>query len=184
MANKLATFGGGCFWCTEAVFQRFKGVISVQSGYMGGHKLNPTYKEICTGTTGHAEVVQIKYDPGIISFETLLEIFWTSHDPTTLNRQGNDKGTQYRSVVFYEDEGQKESTLKSIEQVASKLYRDPIVTEVSSVSTFYPAENHHNDYFDRNGYAPYCRIIIAPKVNKTKEKFSHLLKESPLTHEE
>jgi peptide-methionine (S)-S-oxide reductase len=174
----LATFGGGCFWCTEAVFQRLHGVIKVEPGYMGGHIPNPSYREICTGTTGHAEIIQISFDSKEISYNTLLEVFWTVHDPTTLNRQGNDVGTQYRSVIFYHNDGQKTLAEKSIEKVASKIYGNKIVTEISPASTFYPAEKYHQNYFNRNGYAPYCRIIISPKVAKLKKKFTHLLKDT------
>jgi peptide-methionine (S)-S-oxide reductase len=173
---ETATFGAGCFWCVEAVFQRLKGVTKVTSGYMGGHTLNPTYKEICTGTTGHAEVLQIEYDPEVITFEELLEVLWTTHDPTTLNRQGNDRGTQYRSAVFYHNEQQKEIAEKSIQEVATPLYADPIVTEVTKISEFYPAESYHQNYYNYNGYAPYCRFVVAPKVSKLRQKFAHKLK--------
>ena len=179
MANKeIATFGAGCFWCVEAVFQRLQGVEKVVSGYMGGKNPNPTYKEICTGTSGHAEVTQIEYDPSIITYEELLEVLWTTHDPTTLNQQGNDRGTQYRSAVFYHSEDQKSKALKSIEEVASKLYDEPIVTEVTEAPEFYPAEKYHQDYFNSNSYVPYCRFVVAPKVTKLRNKFSHKLKEN------
>lgn len=176
MNKKKATFGAGCFWCVEAVFQRLKGVEQVVSGYMGGNIKNPTYREICSGLTGHAEVVQITYDEAIISFSELLEVLWTTHDPTTLNRQGADKGTQYRSVVFYHDENQKLDTEKSISDVASSLYDEEIVTEVAPADTFYPAEIYHQDYFNRNKFAPYCIAIINPKLSKLKQKFSSKLK--------
>ena len=174
----IATFGAGCFWCVEAVFQRMQGVEKVVSGHMGGNTLNPTYREICTGTTGHAEVAQITFDPSVISFEELLEVLWTTHDPTTLNRQGNDKGTQYRSAIFYHSEDQKAAAEKSIIEVAGKLYDDPIVTEITPATTFYPAENYHQDYFNSNSYAPYCRFVVAPKVSKLREKFAHKLKDN------
>ena len=143
-----ATFGSGCFWCSEAVFQRLKGVSSVQSGYSGGHMENPTYEQVCTGETGHAEVIQVEYDPELISYDELLEVFWNMHDPTTLNRQGNDVGTQYRSVIFYHDESQKglaESYKKRLD--ASDIWKDPIVTEISPIETFYPAEDYHGELF-------------------------------------
>lgn len=180
MENKnydIATFGAGCFWCVEAVFQRLKGVHKVESGYMGGNTPDPTYREICTGMTGHAEVAQITYDPEVISFEELLEVLWTTHDPTTLNRQGNDKGTQYRSAIFYHNEEQKAIAEKSKEEVATKLYDDPIVTEITAASKYYPGEPYHQDYYNRNGYAPYCRFVIAPKVSKLRKTFAHKLKE-------
>jgi peptide-methionine (S)-S-oxide reductase len=178
----IATFGGGCFWCVEAVFQRLRGVTMVESGYMGGQSSNPTYRDICTGTTGHAEIIQISFDPEVISYETLLDVFWTAHDPTTLNRQGNDVGTQYRSVIFYHNEDQKAKAERSIDKEASDIYDKPIVTEISPASTFYPAEKYHHNYFNKNGYAPYCRIIISPKVAKLKQKFTHLLKDN-IEHE-
>jgi len=178
MELEKATFGAGCFWCVEAVFQRLEGVEKVTSGYMGGKTTNPTYKEICTGTTGHAEVIQIEFDPHIVTFDKLLEVLWTVHDPTTLNRQGNDVGTQYRSVVFYHNDAQKEATRQSIEKIASKIWDNAIVTEVTEAQTFYPAEDYHNDYFNQNGLAPYCRIIIAPKVAKFKKMFADNLKNS------
>ena len=176
MKKNKATFGAGCFWCVEAVFQRLNGVEALVSGYMGGSIKNPTYREICSGLTGHAEVVEITYDEDIISFAELLEVLWTTHDPTTLNRQGADKGTQYRSVVFYHDDTQKEVTERSIKEVASELYDDPIVTEVSPVDVFYSAEVYHQDYFNRNKFAPYCLAVINPKVAKLKQKFKSKLK--------
>lgn len=174
---KLATFGNGCFWCTEAVFQRLKGVKSVVSGYMGGKTKNPTYKEVCNGDTGHAEVVQISFDPKIISFVDLLEVFWKTHDPTTLNKQGNDVGTQYRSVVFYHDADQQ----KSAQEYKTKLdkagvYNKPIVTEITAASVFYPAEDYHQNYFNLNGRQPYCSYVIQPKLEKFKEVFKDKLK--------
>ncbi len=172
----IATFGAGCFWCVEAVFQDLTGVEKVVSGYMGGSIKNPSYREICTGTTGHAEVIQITYNPTIISYTELLEVLFTTHDPTTLNQQGADRGTQYRSVIFYHDNEQKNIAIQSLKTIAAPLYDKPIVTEVSAVSEFYVAEQYHQDYYNRNGYAPYCRIVISPKISKLREKFSHKLK--------
>jgi len=162
-----ATFGAGCFWCVEAVFQRIKGVKSVVSGYAGGTKPNPTYDEVCTGETGHAEVIQITFNPKEISYEKLLDIFWESHDPTSLNRQGADVGTQYRSVIFYHNEKQKKIAEKSKESVA-KIFDKPIVTEIKPLKNFYPAENYHQNYYNRNKYAPYCLLVIRPKLKKLK----------------
>ncbi len=176
--KEKATFGSGCFWCSEAVFQRLKGVNSVKSGYSGGTVENPTYEAVCTGTTGHAEVIQVEYDEQIISYEELLEVFWNTHDPTTLNRQGNDVGTQYRSVIFYHTDDQRklaESYLRTLED--EKIWSDPIMTEISPLENFYPAENYHEDYFNRNGSQPYCSFVVAPKVKKFKEVFSSKLKD-------
>lgn len=175
--TEYATFGAGCFWCVEAVFQDLKGVYKVESGYMGGHVKNPTYREVCNGTTGHAEVARITYDPEVISYETLLEVLWTTHDPTTLNRQGNDVGPQYRSAVFYYDEKQKQAAEKSKAEVATKIWSDPIVTEISPASKFYVAEDYHQNYFNENPNAGYCRVIINPKVQKARKEFKHLLKD-------
>ena len=162
-----ATFGAGCFWCVEAVFERLDGVVDVRSGYTGGITNNPTYEEICTGNTGHAEVIQINYEPNLISYEKLLNLFWKSHDPTTLNRQGVDIGTQYRSAIFYHSEKQKETADKSKENVdKSDLYTDPIVTEISPLTKFYIAENYHQDYYRMNQNAPYCQLLIKPKLDK------------------
>ncbi|MCB0748679.1 MAG: peptide-methionine (S)-S-oxide reductase MsrA [Ignavibacteriae bacterium] len=177
--NKLevATFGTGCFWCTETLFEKLKGVESAVSGYSGGTTENPTYKQVCTGETGHAEVIQVTYDPSIISFTELLEVFWKVHDPTTLNRQGNDVGTQYRSVIFYHNEEQK----KLAEEYKSKLtkekvFSDPIVTEITKFTKFYPAENYHQDYYEQNKSQPYCSFVITPKVEKFKKVFGNKLK--------
>lgn len=167
--NGRATFGAGCFWCVEAVFERLPGVKSVTSGYAGGHTKNPTYKEVCTGETGHAEVAQIEFDPARISFEKLLEVFWEAHDPTTLNRQGADAGTQYRSVIFYESEAQKAAAEKSKAGAAKKFSR-PIVTEIVPLTQFYKAEGYHQDYFRNNQNAPYCRAVIRPKLEKLDQK--------------
>jgi peptide-methionine (S)-S-oxide reductase len=172
-----ATFGAGCFWCTEAIFEQLKGVRYVISGYTGGTVTNPTYEQICSGTTGHAEVVEVTFDPNLISFKELLEIFWEIHNPTTLNRQGADVGTQYRSVVFYHSQKQKEETefyKKKLNE--QKVYESPVVTEISAASTFYKAENYHQGYYDRNTNAPYCQAVITPKVVKFKKVFSEKLK--------
>lgn len=162
---ELATLGGGCFWCVEAVYERIEGVKSVVSGYAGGSAANPTYEQVCTGTTGHAEVVQIAFDPKVIGFEKILEIFWKAHDPTTLNRQGADVGTQYRSIVFYNDEAQKAAAEKSI-RAAGKLYDRPIVTQLEPLQAFYPAEEYHQDYYRNNPYTGYCGFVIRPKLQK------------------
>lgn len=175
--QEVATLGAGCFWCVEAVFQDLKGVYKVESGYMGGDVEDPSYKAVCSGTTGHAEVAQLTFDPEIISFETLLEVFWTTHDPTTLNRQGADAGTQYRSAIFYHSEEQRKTAEASKQGFATKLWDDPIVTEVTPASTYYPAEDYHQNYYSENPNAGYCRIVINPKVRKVREKFSHLLKD-------
>lgn len=172
-----ATFGSGCFWCTEAIFENLNGVTSVVSGYAGGHVDNPTYEEVCTGTTGHAEVTQITYDPNIISFDELLEVFWKTHDPTTLNRQGNDVGTQYRSVIFYHNEEQKELAEKyKAELDKSGAWDDPIVTEISPFTNFYVAEEYHQDYYMNNPNQGYCAFVIAPKLEKFKKVFKDKLK--------
>src|SRR5688572_16706032 len=175
--TEKATFGMGCFWCSEAVFQDLKGVLKVQSGYEGGQKENPTYKEICTGNTGHAEVIEVTYNPQEISYETLLEIFWKLHDPTTLNRQGADVGTQYRSVIFYHSPIQKEIAEKyKAELNAKKVFPNPIVTEISPAAKFYVAENYHQDYFKLNGSEPYCQYVIKPKMDKLEKVFQEKLK--------
>lgn len=172
------TLGSGCFWCTEAVFQRLEGVESAVSGYSGGKVKDPTYKEVCGGHTGHAEVVQVTYDPEKISLEEILQVFWKTHDPTTLNRQGNDVGTQYRSAIFYHNEHQK----KVAEELRKKLdesgaWGDPVVTEITPFDAFYPAEDYHQDYFNENGSQPYCQFVVAPKVDKFKQVFGDKLKE-------
>ena len=161
----IATFAGGCFWCLEAVFTRIPGVIRVASGYSGGHTTSPTYREVCSGHTGHAEAVQIEYNPQLISYDKLLDIFFAAHDPTTLNRQGNDVGTQYRSAVFYHDEAQKQATQQAIATLQPQL-SDPIVTEVVPLSVFYPAEIDHKGYYDAHPEQPYCAMVIAPKLRK------------------
>jgi len=177
MNTEIATFGAGCFWCVEAVFQELKGVIKVESGYMGGNTPNPTYREVCTGLTGHAETTKITFDPSVISYAELLEVLWTTHDPTTLNRQGADAGTQYRSVIFYQNEEQKKIAEKSKAEVATKIWDKPIVTEIVPATTFYEAEDYHQDYFANNPEAGYCRIVIAPKVQKVREHFVEKLKQ-------
>ncbi len=178
MQLDTATFGAGCFWCVEAVFQQMKGVHKVESGYAGGQVKNPSYKEVCTGTTGHAEVARIWFDPSVIGYETLLEIFWHSHDPTTLNRQGADKGTQYRSVIYYHNEAQKATAMASKDSTdASGLWPDPIVTEISAVPVYYPAEDYHQNYLENNPNQPYCSAVVGPKVQKVRKKFKNLLKD-------
>ena len=167
--TELATLGGGCFWCTEAVFQMLPGVKSVTSGYAGGTKENPTYKEVCRDDTGHAEVIQIEFDPAVISYGKLLETFWEAHDPTTLDRQGNDTGTQYRSIILFRDEAQKAAAEKSRAE-AQKRFRQPIVTEIVPLKKFYPAEGYHQDYYRQNSNQPYCRMVIRPKVEKFEKK--------------
>ena len=174
---QTATFGNGCFWCTETIFQRLKGVHSVLPGYSGGAVKNPSYKEVCTGRTGHAEAIQILYDPDEISYETLLEVFFFTHDPTTLNRQGNDVGTQYRSVIFYRDEDEKMMAEKMIRRLdAEKVYPDPIVTQVVPFEAFYEAEDYHRDYYNNNKEQPYCRAVINPKLNKFLKHYNTLIK--------
>lgn len=177
MDKETATFGAGCFWCVEAVFQELKGVIKVESGYMGGTTPNPTYREVCTGTTGHAEVTRITFDPSVISYEELLEVLWTTHDPTTLNRQGADSGTQYRSAIFYATEEQKNKAEKSKKEVATTIWDNPIVTEIVPADIFYPAEGYHQDYYANNPEAGYCRAVITPKVLKVRATFTDKLKQ-------
>ena len=175
--KEVITLGGGCFWCIEAVFDELQGVEEVESGYSGGHVGNPTYKEVCTGKTGHAEVVQVTFDPKTISLKDLLKIFFTVHDPTTLNRQGPDVGTQYRSVVFYRNTEQKTTIEKVIKEISEeKLWDDPIVTEIAPYKTFFKAEDYHQEYFKLNGDQPYCRLVIAPKVAKLRKEFGDRLK--------
>jgi len=167
MAQEKATLGAGCFWCVEAVFERIPGVQSVVAGYAGGSKPNPTYEEVCNGNTGHAEVAQITFDPSIVSFQKILEVYWKAHDPTTMNRQGADVGTQYRSVVFYDGEKQKLAAERSKKE-AQRYFEDPIVTEVQPLKEFYKAENYHQDYYKNNPNAPYCTFVIRPKLKKLK----------------
>lgn len=176
---ELATFGSGCFWCTEAVFQQVKGVYKVQSGYTGGKVKNPTYKEVCSGLTGHAEVIQLSYDSTQVSYDELLEIFWMTHDPTTLNRQGADTGTQYRSVIYYHNLQQKELALAYKTKLDQEgIYSNPIVTEISPADVFYKAEDYHQNYYNLNGDAPYCSYVITPKLEKFKKVFKNKLKKS------
>jgi peptide-methionine (S)-S-oxide reductase len=172
-----ATFGAGCFWCVEAVFQRLEGVVSVESGYAGGSVDNPTYEQVCSGRTGHAEVCHVRYDPQQVTYEDLLEVFFKTHDPTTLNRQGNDVGTQYRSVIFYHDKEQKRLAIeckKALDEAG--IWPNPIVTEIVTAAKFYPAEKYHQNYFNLNGRQPYCRLIIQPKIEKLKKVFADKLK--------
>ncbi len=175
--KEIATFGNGCFWCTEAVFQELRGVEKVASGYSGGHIDNPTYEQVCSGTTGHAEVIQITFDAAVISYETLLKMFFATHDPTTLNRQGNDVGTQYRSAIFYHNDAQKIAAQKAINDLDNSTEWDnPIVTELSPFEEYYEAGDYHKNYFKLNGSEPYCSFVIKPKLNKFKKKFKSLLK--------
>ncbi len=181
MSNNLetATLGGGCFWCVEAIYQDLRGVHAVVSGYAGGAIENPTYQQVCTGTTGHAEVTQITFDPEVISFEDLLYVFWRTHDPTTLNRQGADVGPQYRSVIFYHDNGQKNIAERSKQETdASGLWPNPIVTEIAPFRDFYEAEDYHQNYYSVNPNQPYCRAVIDPKVQKFRKAFQDKLKET------
>ena len=170
--SERATLAGGCFWCLEAVYLELKGVLGVQSGYAGGTRPNPTYEQVCGGATGHAEVVQVSYDPAIVSYKELLDVFFAIHDPTTLNRQGGDKGTQYRSAVFFESPKQERITKETIAEFAvAKVWDDPIVTEVAPLEKFWPAEKYHNEYFAQNPQNPYCAVVIAPKVSKARKLF-------------
>lgn len=175
---EVATLAGGCFWCTEAIFKRLKGVVSVLPGYSGGKVENPSYEEVCSGNTGHAESIQIEFNPNIISFEKLLDIFWNTHNPTTLNQQGNDVGTQYRSEIFYHNDKQKEIANNSkLKLEKEELFKDPIVTKITPFTNFYLAEDYHKNYFDKNSDAPYCNIIISPKIHKLLEKYGKDIKD-------
>jgi peptide-methionine (S)-S-oxide reductase len=175
--EQIAIFAGGCFWCTEPVFSQLKGVSKVISGYIGGHTLNPTYKDICNGDTGHAEAIKITFNADQVSFETLLEIFLVSHDPTTLNRQGNDTGTQYRSAVFCQNQEQYDAVKKMIAEFnAEHIFNAPIVTQINGADTFYPAEDYHQYYFDKNPNQPYCMAVAAPKAAKIRTKYAQLIK--------
>lgn len=177
MKTDTATFGSGCFWCVEAVFQQLKGVISVSSGYSGGKISNPTYREVCSGLTGHAEVCQIVYNPEIISYAELLEAFWSSHDPTTLNRQDADQGTQYRSVIFYHNPDQKRLAEEyKLRLNKEKAFENPVVTEIAEYKVFYKAEDYHQNYYNKNSNAPYCSMVIAPKLEKFRKVFKNKLK--------
>jgi peptide-methionine (S)-S-oxide reductase len=172
-----ATLGGGCFWCLEAVYVELRGVEKVASGYAGGHVRNPTYREVCNGTTGHAEVVQVTFDPAVISYRDILRVFFTIHDPTTLNRQGADVGTQYRSAIFYHDEAQKQSAIEAMTEVAAqRIWPNPLVTELAPLDAFYPAEEYHHNYFALNPMQPYCQVVIAPKVAKFRKHYFQQLK--------
>jgi peptide-methionine (S)-S-oxide reductase len=175
--KEIATLGGGCFWCLEAVFDRLQGVESVESGYTGGKIANPTYQQVCNGDTGHAEVVRVTFNPNLISFREILEVFFAIHDPTTLNRQGNDAGTQYRSAIFYHSPQQKAAAEQVIKDLtAQKAFSDPIVTEVTPMQTFYVAEDYHQEYFANNSYQPYCQFVVAPKVAKFRKNFATKVK--------
>jgi peptide-methionine (S)-S-oxide reductase len=181
-STEVATLGGGCFWCTEAVFTELNGVVRVDSGYAGGTTRDPTYEQVCSGRTGHAEVVQVTFEPKVLSYHDLLTIFFTVHDPTTLNRQGADVGTQYRSVVFYHSDAQRATALDVIRELEEKrLWRKKFVTEVVPFTAFYPAEEYHRDYFRRNPSGGYCSFVIAPKVAKFRSKFADRLKSAPST---
>ena len=174
---QMATLGGGCFWCLEAVYDDLRGVTDVVSGYAGGHIPNPTYEQVCTKKTGHAEVIQVTFDPSIISYRELLEVFFTIHDPTTLNRQGNDVGPQYRSAIFYHDEGQKQIAEQVLHEIENaKIWDNPIVTEIKALDTFYPAEDYHQEYFKNHPNAIYCQLVIAPKVAKFRKMYLEKLK--------
>lgn len=177
MATEQATLAGGCFWCLEAVYEQLQGVEKVVSGYAGGHVSDPSYEHVCTGATGHAEVVQITFDPGVVSYRDLLDVFFTIHDPTTLNRQGADVGTQYRSAIFTHDAQQKAIAEQAIKDITEAgLWRDPVVTEVTALDRFYPAEDYHQHYFQRNPSQGYCRVVIAPKVAKFRKQYLDRLK--------
>ncbi len=178
MGMDKATFAGGCFWCTEAIFKRLKGVISVLLGYSGGEIENPSYDEVCDGTTGHAEAIQIEFDPSVIPFDKLLEVFFYTHDPTTLNQQGNDIGPQYRSVVFYHDDKQKEAAEKFVRQLEKeRMFSRPIVTTIEPFKNFYIAEDYHKNYFEKNKDAPYCAYVVGPKIKKLLDHFGKEVKE-------
>ena len=172
-----ATLAGGCFWCLEAIYDDLVGVIAVESGYSGGHVENPTYEEVCSAGTGHAEVVQVKFDPAVLSYHDLLSLFFTMHDPTTLNRQGNDVGTQYRSVIFTHDAEQEKTAMQVMMEIeAAKLWEAPLVTEIKPFDVFYPAEDYHQEYFSNNPFQPYCQAVVAPKVAKFRQKYASQLK--------
>lgn len=174
--TKKITLGGGCFWCTEAVYDILEGVINSTPGYMDGHTENPTYKDICTGTTGHNEVIQVEYDPEKISLRDLIDIFWSAHNPTTLNQQGADRGTQYRSGIYYHEQGDLDIILASKKEVGDKVWDDPIVTEIKPATTFYTAEKYHHDYYQRNSYVGYCQVVINPKLAKVRQEYAHKIK--------
>ena len=181
--SEVAVFGSGCFWCSEAVFSELQGVLGVTPGYAGGSKPNPSYEEVCSDTTGHAEVARVTFDPAAISYRELLEVFFSTHDPTTLNRQGADVGTQYRSVIFYADERQRSETDAMIRELSSEgVFRNPIVTEVAPLGAFYPAEDYHREYFARNPSKPYCQAVIAPKLAKFRTHWKAKLKAAQVRH--
>jgi peptide-methionine (S)-S-oxide reductase len=174
---EVATLAGGCFWCLEAVYVELRGVEKVVSGYAGGHVKNPTYREVCSGSTGHAEVVQVSFDPAVISYADILRIFFTIHDPTTLNRQGADVGTQYRSAIYYHDDVQEETAIAVMNEVAQqRTWPNPLVTELAPLDVFFPAEAYHQDYFARNPMQPYCQVVVAPKVAKARKQYFQQLK--------
>ncbi len=178
---QTATLAGGCFWCLEAVFDEMKGVVSVESGYSNGHTSNPTYREVCNGNTGHAEVVQVHFESNVVSYRDLLNVFFAIHDPTTMNRQGGDVGTQYRSAIFYHDDEQKMTAEELIKDLNSqKIWDKPIVTEVAKLDKFYMAEDYHQEYFARNPYQPYCQAVVAPKVSKFRKHHLEMLKKQPV----
>src|SRR5712671_3041283 len=166
--TELATFGGGCFWCMEAIFERFNGIKAVTSGYAAGKTADPSYKQVCTGATGHAEVIQVEYDPAVLSYNQLLDIFWEAHDPTTMNRQGGDEGTQYRSIILYHNEAQKKAAEES-KKIAAAHLKTPIMTSIEPLTKFYPAEDYHQDYFRKNPHVPYCSVVISPKLQKLEK---------------
>jgi peptide-methionine (S)-S-oxide reductase len=175
--TEVATMGSGCFWCSEAIFSQLKGVERVESGYSGGRSANPSYPDVCSGTTGHAETVQVTFDPSIISYEDILHIFFTTHDPTTLNRQGGDVGTQYRSVIFYHGDKQRETAQRVIKELnGSKVWKNPIVTELSPFKAFYKAEDYHQEFYERNRGYPYCQVVIEPKIAKLRQHYLSKLK--------
>jgi peptide-methionine (S)-S-oxide reductase len=177
--TETVVLGGGCFWCLEAVYQQMEGVLSVESGYMGGRKPEPTYREVCSGTSGHIEVVRVAFDPGVASFRDILEVFFAIHDPTTRDRQGNDVGSQYRSVIFYSSDEQRSAAEQIIRELtAEHIWQDPIVTEIQPATTFYRAEDYHQEYFRNNSQQPYCSFVVAPKVKKFREKFANRVKQS------
>jgi peptide-methionine (S)-S-oxide reductase len=177
-AGERATLGGGCFWCLEAVFERVEGVLGVRSGYSGGAAPHPTYQEVCSGRSGHAEVVEVLFDPSVIAYREILEIFFAMHDPTTLNRQGADVGTQYRSVIFHHSDEQRAAAEEVMRELQSQgLWDDPVVTELTPLDSFYAAEDHHQEYFRNNPQQPYCQIVVAPKVSKLRQRFAHRLRE-------
>lgn len=175
--KEIAVFGGGCFWCTEALFKSLKGVLSVVPGYAGGTVKNPSYHEVCSGNTGHAEVIKIEFDPDIIPYSVLIDVFWNTHNPTSLNKQGNDVGTQYRSIILYTNEEQKAAAEKSLKElINSKQYESPVVTDIKPSTEFYEAENYHKDYYAKNSDEPYCQYVISPKLIHLREKYASKLK--------